>query len=123
MSLSVVQPVILLGYPTNGYLSLNNRMYRYTQYEEDELDPLPRALLRLRAFPTLGPTWIEFAAIFAWMPPRLSPTSASDPRDSIIVNPAIEITPLQVDLARAIELGVTLRPQLQAVQITGGRRK
>jgi outer membrane protein len=32
--LSVRQPVILFGYPTNGYLSLNNRMYRYTQYPE-----------------------------------------------------------------------------------------
>ena len=28
---SIEQPVVLLGYPTNGYLSLNNRMYRYTQ--------------------------------------------------------------------------------------------
>ena len=32
--LSVRQPVILFGYPTNGYLSLNNRVYRYTQLEE-----------------------------------------------------------------------------------------
>ena len=29
--LAVRQPVILLGYPTNGYLSLNNRVYRYAQ--------------------------------------------------------------------------------------------
>lgn len=33
--LSVRQPVILFGYPTNGYLSLNNRVYRYSQIEED----------------------------------------------------------------------------------------
>ncbi len=33
--LSVSQPVILFGYPTNGYLSVNNRMYRYTQIEDD----------------------------------------------------------------------------------------
>jgi outer membrane protein TolC len=33
--LSIRQPVILFGYPTNGYLSLNNRVYRYTQLEED----------------------------------------------------------------------------------------
>lgn len=32
--LSVRQPVILFGYPTNGYLSLNNRMYRYTQIDD-----------------------------------------------------------------------------------------
>jgi len=29
--LSIMQPVILFGYPTNGYLSLNYRLYRYTQ--------------------------------------------------------------------------------------------
>ncbi len=33
--LSVRQPVVLFGYPTNGYLSLNNRVYRYTQVQED----------------------------------------------------------------------------------------
>ncbi|MGD2123865.1 MAG: TolC family protein [Gemmatimonadota bacterium] len=33
--LSISQPVILFGYPTNGYLSVNNRMYRYTQFEDD----------------------------------------------------------------------------------------
>ncbi len=33
--LSIRQPVILFGFPTNGYLSLNNRMYRYTQLQED----------------------------------------------------------------------------------------
>ena len=32
--LSVRQPVILFGYPTNGYLSLNNTMYRYAQLNE-----------------------------------------------------------------------------------------
>ncbi len=31
MDLSIRQPVILFGYPTNGYLSLNNRMYQYLQ--------------------------------------------------------------------------------------------
>ena len=28
---SIRQPIILFGHPTSGYLSLNNRMYRYTQ--------------------------------------------------------------------------------------------
>ncbi len=28
---SIRHPVILFGYPTNGYLSLNNRLYRYNQ--------------------------------------------------------------------------------------------
>ncbi|NNF12490.1 MAG: TolC family protein [Gemmatimonadetes bacterium] len=32
--LAVRQPVIVFGYPTNGYLSLNNRIYRYTQVDE-----------------------------------------------------------------------------------------
>lgn len=31
--LSIRQPVILFGYPTNGYLSLNNRVYRLAQRE------------------------------------------------------------------------------------------
>ena len=38
MDLSVRQPVILFGYPTNGVLSLNNRMYRYTQVNGDGRD-------------------------------------------------------------------------------------
>lgn len=36
--LSVRQPVILFGFPTNGYLSLNSRMYRLTQKDEEEAD-------------------------------------------------------------------------------------
>lgn len=32
--LSIRQPLILFGYPTNGYLSLNNRIYRYAQLDE-----------------------------------------------------------------------------------------
>lgn len=35
-ALSVRQPVILFGFPTDGYLSLNNRLYRYTQYGDDD---------------------------------------------------------------------------------------
>lgn len=38
MDLSVRQPVILFGYPTNGVLSLNNRVYRYTQVDGEERD-------------------------------------------------------------------------------------
>ena len=33
MDLAVRQPVVLLGYPTNGYLSLNNKVYRYLQQD------------------------------------------------------------------------------------------
>jgi outer membrane protein TolC len=33
--ISIRQPVILFGYPTNGYLSLSNRMYRYNQIDDD----------------------------------------------------------------------------------------
>lgn len=36
--LSVQQPVVLFGFPTNGYLSLNNTMYRLTQREETASD-------------------------------------------------------------------------------------
>ena len=35
MDLSVRQPVILFGYPTNGNLSLNNRVYRYAQLDDE----------------------------------------------------------------------------------------
>jgi len=31
MNLAIRQPVVLFGYPTNGYLSLNNKLYRYLQ--------------------------------------------------------------------------------------------
>lgn len=34
-NLSIEQPVVLLGYPTNGYLSVNNRVYRYAQGSAD----------------------------------------------------------------------------------------
>lgn len=34
--LSIRQPVILFGYPTNGYLSLNNQVYRYLQIAADD---------------------------------------------------------------------------------------
>lgn len=38
LDLSIRQPVILFGYPTNGVLSLNNRVYRYTQVDGDVRD-------------------------------------------------------------------------------------
>ena len=36
--LSIRQPVILFGYPTNGYLSFNNRMYRYNQISDEGVE-------------------------------------------------------------------------------------
>ena len=38
--LSIRQPVVLFGYPTNGYLSLNNRIYRYNQLDNDGVSDL-----------------------------------------------------------------------------------
>jgi outer membrane protein TolC len=35
MGFSISQPMILLGHPTNGYLSLNTKTYRYRQEEGD----------------------------------------------------------------------------------------
>ncbi len=35
MNFSVQQPLILFGYPTNGYLSLNNSMYRLQQFSAE----------------------------------------------------------------------------------------
>jgi outer membrane protein TolC len=46
--LSVLQPVMLFGYPTNGYLSLNYRVYNYQQLDEGrrELDWYNRLYLK-----------------------------------------------------------------------------
>jgi len=48
MDLSIRQPVILLGYPTNGYLSLNNKIYRYLQKQNgaEEVDYYNRYFVR-----------------------------------------------------------------------------
>ncbi|MBW7996549.1 MAG: TolC family protein [Candidatus Glassbacteria bacterium] len=49
MDLSVSQPLILFGYPTNGYLSLNNKVYRYLQHEEtDEIDYYNRFFIKFQ---------------------------------------------------------------------------
>ena len=36
MDLAINQPVVVFGYPTNGYLSLNNKVYRYNQVNGGE---------------------------------------------------------------------------------------
>ena len=36
--LSIRQPVILFGYPTNGYISLNYKVYRYLQKDNGDTD-------------------------------------------------------------------------------------
>ncbi len=47
MDLSIRQPVILFGHPTNGYLSLNNRMYQYLQGDgQNEVDYYNRYFIR-----------------------------------------------------------------------------
>ena len=38
MDLSIRQPVIFFGYPTNGYLSLNNMVYKYIQKDNGNSD-------------------------------------------------------------------------------------
>ncbi|RMH52674.1 MAG: TolC family protein [Bacteroidetes bacterium] len=35
MNVAIRQPVVLFGYPTNGYLSLNNTVYRYAQLGDE----------------------------------------------------------------------------------------
>ena len=48
MDLSVRQPVVFFGYPTNGYLSLNNQTYRYLQKDGyREVDYYNRFFLKL----------------------------------------------------------------------------
>ncbi|MBN2288203.1 MAG: TolC family protein [Candidatus Glassbacteria bacterium] len=47
MDLSVKQPVLVFGYPTNGYLSLNNQIYRYSQEDGgQEVDYYNRFFLK-----------------------------------------------------------------------------
>jgi outer membrane protein len=47
MDLSVRQPLIFFGYPTNGYLSLNNQVYRYAQRDgTNEVDYYNRFFLK-----------------------------------------------------------------------------
>ncbi len=50
MDLSIRQPVILLGYPTNGYLSLNGRIYKYLQNKDSgqEVDYYNRYFLQFQ---------------------------------------------------------------------------
>src|SRR5690606_10229249 len=43
---------------------------------------------------------------------EMKPALGLQPRDSIIVQPVIELAPLAVDLNRAIELGLTLQPRM-----------
>jgi hypothetical protein len=54
--ISIRQPIILFGYPTNGYLSFNNRMYRYNQISDEgvsEIDYYNRSVTRR---PSSNPT-------------------------------------------------------------------
>jgi outer membrane protein len=47
MDLSIRQPVVLFGYPTNGYLSLNNKIYKYLQKDgETDIDYYNRFFVR-----------------------------------------------------------------------------
>ncbi len=49
MDLSVTQPVLLFGYPTNGYLSLNNKIYRYAQQKNtSEVDYYNRFFVKFK---------------------------------------------------------------------------
>lgn len=207
MDFSVEQPVILFGYPTNGSLSANNRVYRYTQFgeEDDDIRYYNRYFLRYRQ-PLFQPNLlknnleeaeldydrselafqgdaisivgdvarqyydlVELAyqgVIYGDMVGNLERAAelaarraAADParsidvsqvqvalsnaqaqlqeargdyrlasarmrqrlglgaEDSIAIDPALQVSPLEVDLARAIELGLTLRPQLRMLDI------
>ncbi len=60
MDLSIRQPVILFGYPTNGYLSLNNRIYRYLQKinSEENVDYYNRYFVRFEQ-PLFQPNYLK----------------------------------------------------------------
>ena len=58
--LSIRQPVILLGYPTNGYLSLNSRVYRYDQWRDsgDTIDYYNRYFISFEQ-PLFQPNYLK----------------------------------------------------------------
>lgn len=211
MEFAVEQPVILLGYPTNGYLSLNNRVYRYTQFaaegmeETDDIRYYNRYFVRYRQ-PFFQPNYLknnleeaeldlersELAfqndalniiddvaddyydlfeigyerVIFSELVENLgravalarARTAADSSRvieanqaqvalanagsqlqrarsnfrisasqmkqrlrlpeeDSLVVSPDINVSPIDVDVAEAIEFGTSLRPQLRSLDI------
>jgi outer membrane protein len=211
MDFSIEQPVILMGYPTNGYLSLNNRVYRYTQFGngDDDVRYYNRYFMRYRQ-PMFQPNrlknnleeaeldlerselafqndaldivddiaddyyrLVELAyeeVVYSDLVANLERASAAaqerasadstraieasqaqvalanareqlqqsrsnfrlavsrvkqllrlNDADSVVVTPELEVIPLQVDLDRAIEFGLTLRPQLRSLDIQ--RRK
>lgn len=60
MGLSVSQPVILFGRPTDGYLSLNTKTYRYSQKEagEDVINYYNRLFIKYRQ-PLFQPNFLK----------------------------------------------------------------
>ena len=207
MDFTVEQPVILFGFPTNGSLSANNRVYRYTQIgqNEDDVSYYNRYFLRYRQ-PFFQPNYLrnsledarldytrselafqgdaiaiiadiaqEYNRLFqlayqgeinASMVESLElaaaaarERAAADPAkaievsqvqvalanaqgelqeshgdfrlaasrmkqrlrleadDSISIRTDMQVTPIQVDAERAVELGITLRPQLRILDI------
>ena len=58
--LSIRQPLILFGYPTNGYLSLNNTMYQYNQKidNSDDTNYYSRFFFRFDQ-PLLQPNYLK----------------------------------------------------------------
>ncbi len=57
--LSIRQPVILFGHPTNGYLSLNNRMYRFLQADgKKEIDYYNRYFIKFEQ-PLFLPNYLK----------------------------------------------------------------
>jgi outer membrane protein len=208
MEFSIEQPLILMGYPTNGYLSLNNRVYRYTQIRNENHDltyynryfvryrqplfqpnalknSLERAELALQnselsfqgdAISIIQSITREYNQLFqaafdiqiaeqmvgnlrqalaaaevraAADPGRaievsqvqvalsnaesevqearsdfrirssaIKPSLGLQPSDSISINVGeLVLTPVPVDISTAIELGITLRPQLRQLEI------
>ncbi|HET7275624.1 MAG TPA: TolC family protein [Longimicrobiaceae bacterium] len=207
MEFSIEQPVILFGYPTNGYLSLNNRVYRYRQFQEEdselnyynryfvayqqslfqpnelkndleeaeldlmkaeldfqddaieiiyntarnynELFELSREAVILQRFvdnledalaaanmraaadsssaievsqaqvalSNARSTLQQARSDFRLEAARLKPDLGLSVADSIVIDPTIALNPIEIDSVRAIELGMTLRPQLRQLEI------
>lgn len=212
MHTAIRQPVVLLGYPTNGHLSLNNTMYRYAQLnngldvkyynryflkyeqpffqpnslknnieeaeldlEQEELDfrrdivnmiddiaddyyqlfelsyegviyselvedlaHVERVVHTIAEGDTsrtieLNQVQVELAnarerlnqarSEFRLEASRMKQRLRLDDSDSIYVEPTIEVSPIDVDLEKALQYGHTLRPRMRRLEISRRQRE
>jgi outer membrane protein TolC len=207
MDFTIEQPLIVGGYTTNGYISANNRVYRYTEIDDDEeevsyynryflryrqpffqpnelrndleeaeldleeaeldfqgdainiigniaedyyelvelayeeviyaklVNNLEQALAAANARAAADPARAidvsqaqvvlsnaqselqQSRSDFRLSVARTKPELGMDPQDEIVINPDLNVVPIVVDPDRAVQLGLTLQPQLRNLAI------